>query len=138
MLGHSWVPNTTTREIICRLTNSAALQMGGRHAHDRAQELRWVVWRTPSEIRQSSGQSLLWGHVEGRVGRITVTERRLHWKAWVPLCVGLVREHGWKRSRIHLVHGSLRLNTLLDTKYVKLLKRILEHAALSSRWERRA
>jgi hypothetical protein len=62
----------------------------------------------------------------------------LDWKTWVPLYVGLVREHGRERSRIHLVHRSLRLNALLNAKRVKFIKRVLEHAALSSRWERRA
>ena len=130
MLRSSWITNTT-REIISRLARSTTLQVRGRHAaHNRAQELRRIVWWASSEIRQSRGQSLLWRHV--KVGRIPITERRLHRKTWVPLHVGLVREHGWDRGRIHLVNVPLRLDTLLDTECVKFIKGVLEHAAISS------
>jgi hypothetical protein len=48
----------------------------------------------------------------------------------------LIRVHGRERCRIHLVHGSLRRNTLLDIKCAEFIKRVLKHPTISSRRER--
>jgi hypothetical protein len=66
-----------------------------------------------------------------RIRRVTIAKWLLHWETWVPWHVGLIGIHGRERSRIHLVHSSLRWDTLLDTERAEVVERVLKHSTLS-------
>lgn len=70
------------------------------------------------------------------IRRVAIAKWLLYWKTRVPRHVYLIRVHGRERCRIHLIHGSLRRDALLDIKCAELIKWVLKHPTIPPGRER--